>query len=78
MAVVAAVLGADRKGNDGGYDEDEVHHHENGLELSHDLAHNRSKDPVANDGGKEDGVDVSVGRSPISITCDDNNRKKHQ
>lgn len=78
MAVVAAVLGADRKGNDGRCDEDEIHDHKDGLEFPHDLAHNRGEDSVADDGSKEDAVDVSVRRRPVAIAGNDNNRKKHQ
>ena len=78
MTVVAAVLGTDRKGNDGRCDEDEVHDHEDGLEFPHNLAHNRSEDCVAEDAGKEDAVDVSIRRRPVAIARNNNNRKKHQ
>ena len=78
MTVVAAVPGADRKGNDSRCDEDEVHDYEDRLEFSHDLAHDRSEDSVAENASKEDAVDVSVRRRPIAIAGDNNDRKKHQ
>jgi len=47
-------------------DEDEVHDHKEGLELAHDPSQVRSDEGVAGNSTKEDSVDDTVGRRPIT------------
>ena len=71
MAVVM-ILCPDWESNDGCEDQDEVHDHEDCLQLAHDLRHYRGEDPMAKNASEESAVNVSVGRRPVSITGDNN------
>lgn len=56
MTVVAAVLGANGKRDDGGGNENEIHYHEDRLELAHNLRHDRRQDTMAENAAEESGI----------------------
>lgn len=78
MAVVPMIPGSDRQCNDGSKDEDQVHDDENGLQLSHKLGHYRYQDSVADKACEEDAIYSSIGRSPLSVTSNDDDGEEHE
>jgi hypothetical protein len=69
---------ANRKGNNCAHNDNNVHYHKNCLELAHDLGQGRCQYSMEENTGEEDGVNISVARSPVAITCnDDSCRSAH-
>ncbi len=77
VAVIAMFL-ANRQGDDSRKDEDEVHDHEDGLQLAHDLGQSGSHECMRGDCAKEDSVDDSICGCPIAVASDDDNGEEHQ
>ncbi len=78
MTVVAAVLGANRKRDDGGGNENEVHYHEDRLELPHDFRHDRRQNTMAENTAEESGIYDPIGRGPITIASNDDDGEEHE
>ena len=73
MSVISSVclVLANWESDDGGGDEYEIHHHEHGLELAHDLGQDRSQDSMARYSCQENTVNGSVGGGVIAILSND-------
>lgn len=76
--IIAVRCLADWKRNDGCEDQDEIHHHEDGLKLPHYPAHGRCEDPVEDDACEEYCVDDPIGGCVRAIRGDDNHGQEHQ
>ena len=75
---VALMRGTNRKCDDSGGYEDEVHGDEDGLELSHDFGHDGGENGVAKDTGDKGSVDCSARWCPVSVSGDHDDGQKHQ
>ena len=64
--------------NYGGSDEHKIHHHEDGLEFSHDPGHGRSEDSMARDTRQKNTVNGPVGGCVVAVLSNDDHREEHQ